>query len=202
MHAQSASLSEKVMSKHALLGPTKLLASGRIGREVGVNRSDRPVFVDADGHICCEHGERAATIQSWINAERENPEATVCRPSVCNCANLDGLLTSYDVPCDERPASNGSLFKLVGWLGAAEIKANTRPQRFVLTTYEGNDIWVQPSGTIVCEHGNSKKALNKLNTCKNVRFRSKSIVKCNCRSLSIPRRVGSVFVQKKSLIKV
>ena len=33
------------MSKHELLGPTTLLASGRIGREVGVNRSDRPVFV-------------------------------------------------------------------------------------------------------------------------------------------------------------
>ena len=190
------------MSKHALLGPTTLLASGRIGREVGVNRSDRPTFVDAEGNICCEHGERPMTIQSWINMERDNPEATVCRPSVCNCANLDGLLTSYHVPDDERPAPRGSLFKLVGSLGAAEIKANTRPQRFVFTTHEGSEIWVQPSGTIVCKHGNSQKTLNKLNTCKNARFRSKSIVKCSCLSLSIPRRVGSVFVQKKSLIKV
>ena len=188
------------MSKHTLLGPTTLLASGRIGREVGVNRSDRPVFVDAEGHICCEHGERAATIQSWINVERENPETTVCRPSVCNCANLDGLLTSYQVPCDERPAPSGSLFKLVGSLGAAEIKANTRPQRFVLTTHEGNEIWVQPSGTRVCKHGNTQKTLHKLNSCNSARFRSTSIVKCNCRSLSVPRRVGSVFVQKKSLI--
>ena len=189
------------MSKHALLGPTTLLASGRIGREVGVNRSDRPVFVDAEGHICCEHGERAATLQSWINMERENPETTVCRPSVCNCANLDGLLTSYSVPDEERPAPSGSLFKLVGSLRATEIEANTRPQRFVLTTHEGNEIWVQPSGTIVCKHGNSQKTLKKLNTCKNARFRSTNIVKCNCRSLSIPRRVGSVFVHKKSTIK-
>lgn len=189
------------MSKHALLGPTTLLASGRIGREVGVNRSDRPVFVDAEGHICCEHGERAATIQSWINAERENPEATVCRPSVCNCANLDGLLTSYHVPDAERPVQSGSLFKLVGSLGTTEIKANTRPQRFVLTTHKGNEIWVQPSGTIVCRHGNSQKTLNKLTMGKEARFRSASVVKCACRSLSIPRRVGSVFVQKKSLIK-
>jgi len=187
------------MSKHALLGPTTLLASGRVGREVGVNRSDRPVYIDAEGHICCEHGERAATIQSWTNAERTNLGTAACRPSVCNCANIDGLLTSYHVPDDEWPAPSGSLFKLVGSLGAAEIKANTRPQRFVLTTHEGNEIWVQPSGTIVCRHGNSQKTLNKLTTCKTARFRSASIVKCSCRSVSIPRRVGSVFV-KKSLI--
>ena len=139
------------MSKHALLGPTTLLASGRIGREVGVNRSDRPVFVDSDGHICCEHGERAATIQSWINAERETPDTAVSRPSVCDCANLDGLLTTYDVPNENLPVHGGSLFKLCGSLGTAEITANTRPQRFVLTTHEGHELWVQPSGTIVCK---------------------------------------------------
>jgi len=82
----------------------------------------------------------------------------------------------------------------------ARARARAR-QRFVLTTHEGNEIWVQPSGTIVCRHGNSQKTLNKLNTNKTARFRSASIVKCNCRSLSIPRRVGSVFVQKKCLIK-
>lgn len=184
------------MSKHTLLGPTKLLASGRIGREVGVNRSDRPVFVDPDGHICCEHGERAATIQSWINAG-----TAVCRPSVCDCKNLDGLLTTYDVPEEQWPVHGGSLFKLCGSLGTAEITANTRPQRFVLTTHEGHELWVQPSGTIVCKHGNSRKTLNKLSTCKTARFRSSSIVKCDCRSLRIPRRVGSVFVQQKSVIK-
>ena len=137
------------MSKHELLGPTTLLASGRIGREVAVNRSDRPVFVDSDGHICCEHGERAATIQSWINAERETPDTAVCRPSVCDCANLDGLLTTYDVPNENLPVHGGSLFKLCGSLGTAEITANTRPQRFVLTTHEGHELWVQPSGMIV-----------------------------------------------------
>ena len=189
------------MSKHALLGPTTLLASGRIGREVGINRSDRPVFVDSDGQICCEHGERAATIQSWINAERETPDTAVSRPSVCDCANLDGLLTTYDVPNENLPVHSGSLFKLCGSLGTAEITANTRPQRFVLTTHEGHELWVQPSGTIVCKHGNSRKTLNKLNTCKTARFRSSSIVKCDCRSLRIPRRVGSVFVQQKSVIK-
>ena len=190
-----------VMSKHALLGPTKLLVSGRIGREVGVNRSDRPVFVDSDGHICCEHGERAATIQSWINAERENPNTAVCRPSVCDCANLDGLLTTYDVPNEKWPVHSESLFKLCGSLGTAEITANTRPQRFVLITHAGHELWVQPSGTIVCRHGHTQKTLNKLNTCKTARFRSSTIVKCSCRSLSIPRRVGSVFAHKKSRIK-
>lgn len=189
------------MSKHALLGPTTLLASGRIGREVGINRSDRPVFVDSDGHICCEHGERSATIQSWINAERETPGTAVCRPSVCDCANLDGLLTTYDVPEAQWPVRGGSLFKLCGSLETAEITANTRPQRFVLTTHEGHELWVQPSGTIVCKHGNSRKTLNKLSTCKTARFRSSSIVKCDCRSLRTPRRVGSVFAQRKPLIK-
>ena len=189
------------MPSPASPGPTTLLVSGRLGCQIGVNRSDRPVFVDSEGHICCEHGERAATIQSWINTERENPGTTVCRPSLCDCANLDGLLTSYNVPDEKRPVQSGSLFKLCGSLGNTEIKANTRPQRFVLTTYDGHELWVQPSGTIVCKHGNSRKMLNKLNTCKAARFRSSSVVKCVCRSLSVPRRVGSVFAQRKPLIK-
>ena len=135
------------------------------------------------------------------SVSRETPGTAVCRPSVCDCTNLDGLLTTYDVPNEILPVHGGSLFKLCGSLGTAEIKATTRPQRFVLTTHAGHELWVQPSGTIVCRHGNSQKTLNKLNTCKTARFRSSNIVKCSCRSLSIPRRVGSVFARKKSRIK-
>ena len=53
-----------------VVGPTVLLASGRLGRQVSVNRSDRPVYVDREGLPCCAHGERATTIQSWLKHER------------------------------------------------------------------------------------------------------------------------------------
>lgn len=183
------------------LGPTVLLASGRLGREVGINRSDRPVFIDSEGHICCEHGERAPTIQAWINAERERAKDegdATNRPSVCNCQNLDGLLSSYGIDEAQWPKLTCPLFKQLGSLGAAEAKFNTRPQRFALTTHEGVELWVQPSGMLVCKHGNSKKTLLKLQDTNNTRpkFRSSRIVKCGCTSLAVPRRVGSVFAAK------
>tara|TARA_B110001452_G_scaffold86424_1_gene70600 strand:+ start:437 stop:1027 length:591 start_codon:yes stop_codon:yes gene_type:complete len=183
------------------LGPTVLLASGRLGRKVGINRSDRPVFIDSEGHICCEHGERAPTIQAWINLERAKDEGDVTnRPSVCDCQNLDGLLTRYDIDEAQWPKLTCPLFKQLGSLGAAEAKFNTRPQRFALTTHEGVELWVQPSGMLVCKHGNSKKTLNKLlqNTNDKAKFRSSRIVKCGCSSLAVPRRVGSVFAAAKS----
>ena len=144
----------------ASLGPTVLLSSGRLGREVGVNRSDRPVFIDSEGHICCEHGERAPTIQAWLNAERAKDGGS--RPSVCDCQNLDGLLTSYSVEESEWPKLTCSVYKQLGALGAQETNFNTRPQRFALTTREGVELWVQPSGMLVCKHGNSKKTTGEI----------------------------------------
>lgn len=185
------------------LGPTVLLSSGRLGREVAVNRSDRPVFIDSEGHICCEHGERAPTIQAWINAERAKDEGDATnRPSFCDCKNLDGLLTSYDVDETQWPKLTCSVYKQLGVLGAQETNFNTRPQRFALTTHEGVELWVQPSGMLVCKHGNSKKTLTKLrDTTTNKKFRSSRIIKCECCTLSVPRRVGSVFAAAKSNLK-
>ena len=183
------------------LGPTVLLASGRLGREVGTNRSDQPVYIDSEGHTCCKHGERAPTIQAWINAERAKEEGdATSRPSGCDCQNLDGLLTSYDVDREQWPKLTCSLYKQLGALNAEETTFNTRPQRFALTTHEGVELWVQPSGTLVCKHGNTKKTLNKLlqNTNDKAKFRSSRIVKCGCTSLAVPRRVGSVFAAAKS----
>ena len=181
------------------LGTTKLLQSGRLGRQVTINRSDNAVFVDSDGHLCCKHGERAPTIQAWLNAERAAKEGNgFSRPSSCDCQNVDGLLTSYKIEKKEWPKIGCSLYKCLGALGAQEIN-HARPQRFATAIHENSDIWVQPSGTLVCKHGNSKKMLKKLTTNRDTRFRSSRVIKCHC-SLSVPRRVGSVFAQKQTII--
>ena len=185
-----------MMPSPASPGPTALLASGRLGRQIGVNRSDQPIFVDSCGHVCCMHGERASTIMSWVKAERENAENPICRPSLCSCENVDGLLSTYSIDKEQWPKKDGSLYKLLGVLGAEEANVNTRPQRYALTTHAGVEVWVQPTGTLVCKHGNTKKLLTKVATKDDrSKFRSSRITKCRC-TLSIPRRVGSVFVKQ------
>ena len=186
--------------KTSSLGPTELLLSGRLGRQVTVNRSDNAVFIDSEGQLCCKHGERAPTIQAWLNAERVASEDNgFTRPSSCDCQNVDGLLTSYNIEETEWPKMGCSLYKCLGALGASEIK-HARPQRFAIKTHESSEIWVQPSGTLVCKHGNSKKMLNKLLANRDTKFRSSRVTKCYC-SLRVPRRVGSVFAQKQTIIK-
>ena len=178
-----------------------LLPSGRLGCEVATNRSDQPVFVDSDGHPCCRHGERAATIQAWLNAERKDPAFE--RPSCCDCENLDGLMTSVDgegrrsdIPEDDLPKTDAPLYQLLGMLNHPEKKCNTRPQRFLLTTHVGDEIWVQPAGSLVCKHGNSKKMLKKIQKAEpTASYKNRRLEKCTC-SLSVPRRVGTVFSVK------
>ena len=176
------------------LGPAQLLPSGRLARQVSVNRSDEAVFIDKDGVTCCRHGERGATIQAWINSERVDPNFK--RPSVCDCGNLDGLLTCYDITPIDYPMldKSGSLYKLLGTTGADEVKVNSRPQRLALKTGE-TEIWIQPTGTIVCKHGNSRKVIARMKKAGSTRSRSLCTIPCSC-NLSIPRRVGSIIVTK------
>ena len=178
--------------------PVRLLASGRLGQQVSVNRSDRPVFIDPDAQLCCEHGERAMTIQSWLTLERSNPDFK--RPSVCDCQNIDGLLTSYPEAQVCLPSAEESLYKVLGEIGSEETRPSSRPQRLALRMSSGAEVWVQPSGTLVCRHGNSRKILARMNQGEK-RFRSKGVVKCNC-VLTVPRRVGSVFAARSKGSKV
>jgi hypothetical protein len=178
------------------LGPVQLLASGRIARQVSINRSNEPVFIDKDGVTCCRHGERPATIQAWLNSERVDPK--FARPSTCDCGNLDGLLTDYDLTAADLPtlSKDETLFELLGKMNADECKVNTRPQRLALRTGT-SELWIQPKGTIVCKHGNSRKVIVRMMKGDAKRFRSSAVVKCAC-CLSIPRRVGSVLVSKNA----
>jgi len=183
------------------LGPVQLLPSGRDARQVSINRSDEPVFIDKDGVTCCRHGERGPTIQAWLNSERADPDFK--RPSVCDCGNLDGLLTAYDLTAADLPTlgEGETLFKLLGTMNVDEIKVNSRPQRLALKTSK-SELWIQPTGTIVCKHGNSRKVIARM--MRDVpgevkRFRSSRVTKCHC-CLSIPRRVGSVLVPKNARV--
>lgn len=174
------------------VGPVAFLPSGRLGRQIAVNRSDKPVFVDASGHTCCVHGERAPSIQAWINQEKADPSFK--RPSVCDCKNVDGLLTTYNVAESDWPKTEGSLYKLLGTMESEEKTMNTRPQRLALKT-PTCELWIQPAGTIVCAHGNSRKVLSRMHK-DATRFKSAGVVKCACK-MQVPRRVGSVFVGGK-----
>ena len=181
------------------LGPVRLLASGRVARQVSINRSNEPVFIDKDGVTCCRHGERGPTIQAWLNSERSDPAFE--RPSVCDCGNLDGLLTAYDITSADFPTlgEGETLFKLLGTMDVDEIKVNSRPQRLALKTNK-SELWIQPTGTIVCKHGNSRKVIARMKGDGEAkRFRSSRVTKCDC-CLSIPRRVGSVLVAKNARV--
>lgn len=170
------------------LGPPKLLASGRIGRQVATNRCGKPVHIDTNGLACCEHGERRPSIISWINSARANPSFQ--RSSLCTCENVDGLMTNYHVDKLDLPSADTSLFELLGAMGNEEKIVNTRPQRIALKT-PTCELWIQPSGIIVCPHGNSRKVLARMRK-EATRFRSNGVVKCSC-VINVPRRVGSVF---------
>ena len=174
------------------LGPPKLLESGRMGRQVALNRSDKPVFVDNQGKLTCHHGERAICIQEWLAKERA--DESFVRPSVCDCQNIDGLLTDYKLADTDKcvcPASMRDFYQLLGALDAEQKVLNTRPQRKALTTPEG-ELWMQPSGTLVCTHGNTRKMLSRFAAGHAPSFKRKSLTPCKC-TLRIPRRRGSVF---------
>ena len=171
----------------------RLTPAGRLGVQVAQNKSDQPVLVCAEGKAMCVHGERAASIQAWLNAERADPNYN--RPSVCTCKNLDGLLTDYrGVTPPVPPVDLKSLYKLLGTLDAAECVNNSRPQRLAIKTAT-SELWIQPAGTVVCKHGNTRKVISKMAKTDGARHRRSSVTKCAC-CLSVPRRVGSVFATK------
>lgn len=171
------------------LGPTVLLPSGRTGRQIATNRSDKPVYIDSQGKATCHHGERAASIMAWIALERA--DASYTRPSVCDCENIDGLLTEYDYENTPDPTRSLPLYKFLGAIGAEEKTVSSRPQRKALGSGD-KAVWVQPAGTLVCTHGNTRKMIARMIADDSKRFKCKSIQKCRC-ALTIPRRVGSVF---------
>jgi hypothetical protein len=103
-------------------------------------------------------------------------------------------MTNYEVDTLDLPPADIPLYKLLTAMGNEEKMVNTRPQRIALKT-PTCELWIQPSGTIVCPHGNSRKVLGRMRK-EATRFRSNGVVKCNC-MMNIPRRVGSVFAGGK-----
>jgi hypothetical protein len=171
----------------------RLTPAGRLGIQVAQNKSDQPVLVCTEGKAMCVHGERAASIQAWLNAERADPNNI--RPSVCTCQNLDGLMTDYRGVTPPVPSTDlKSLYKLLGTIGAAECVNNSRPQRLAIKTPTA-ELWVQPAGTVVCKHGNTRKVISKMAKTEEARHRRGGVTKCSC-CLTVPRRVGSVFAAK------
>ena len=178
-----------------------ILSSGRLGYPASINRSDKPVFIDTRGARMCMHGEKGALIRTWMAAEKDDPGFD--RGSPCTCRNVDGLMSGGPTAACDPPKAYGpkseNLYDLLGVLGAPEKESGSRPQRLALET-TGSELWVQPSGQVVCEHGNSRKILDKLQRQRAsmadeqspAHFRSSGMTRCGC-IMKVPRRRGSVF---------
>ena len=189
-------------------GPTTVLSSGRLGRLIAHNASDEAIFIGEDGRPLCRHGEKASSILNWASRERSEDAkwADFERDSVCDCSGILGLLTNYidgetpeyNVSKDDLPKFNGkrsSLYEFLGGAAAEECRVRNVPQRFVSKIpVSGHGIWMQPSGMLVCKHGNSAKVLRKMNPPNPATAQVKPYTcdrrdRCTCR-LDIPRRCG------------
>ena len=175
------------------LGPLAILPSGRLCRSIGQNRSGNDVFIDSFGKAVCAHGEVGHTIVGWLRQEANGASrADVRRGSPCDCVNSDGLMVEYtSIPSCELPdpGSFKGVFDLLGAIGAEEKVVKTRPQRLALLNEPGKEVWVQPSGALVCAHGLSARTLAAGGRAKRG---SGERVSCGCQ-LRVLRRKGSIF---------
>lgn len=172
----------------------RLTPAGRIGAPVALSKSNREVLVCTKSETMCVHGERPASLLAWMASERADP--TFKRPSVCDCQNLDGLLTNYKGACPLVPdVRMATLYKVLGEIGTEEIVVSGRPQRLAIDTSSSGQIWIQPAGTIVCKHGNTRKMVTSMANPETARRRKNGVTVCDCK-LVIPRRQGSVFSKR------
>ena len=103
-------------------------------------------------------------------------------------------MTAYECVDDKRGELDVPLFKMLGMLGAKEKTVNSRPQRLAVEK-DGVEVWVQPSGTLVCAHGNTRRAIAKMKK-GGSNFKRKCTIVCEC-SLVFPRRRGTIFAPKQ-----
>lgn len=174
----------------------RLTPAGRIGLPVALSKSNRDVLVCTKSKTMCVHGERPASLLAWMASERADP--TFKRPSVCDCQNLDGLLTDYKGSCPFVPdVRMTTLYKALGEIGTEEIVVCGRPQRLAIdASPSSGQIWIQPAGTVVCQHGNTRKMIAAMANPETARRRKNDVTVCDCK-LVIPRRQGSVFSKRE-----
>ena len=100
-------------------------------------------------------------------------------------------MTNYMINDADTPKLEGSLYHLLGAMGAREVVRKTRPQRLALATKKG-EVWVQPSGLLVCPHGHSRRMIYKLRG-KGAVSKRKAPDPCGC-TIHVPHRIGSVLI--------
>ena len=188
------------MTSDAKVGGLEILPSGRLCRRVTSNRSGKPVYIDGEKKLVCVHGERGYTIQGWLTREAKGEAREKVRfSSPCNCENVLGLMSEYDVAEADVPQQTAfdGVFALLGAIGAEERIIRTIPQRLAFSPGNGvADIWVQPNGKQVCEHGNSRVILAKMQKSPSgAKYKGPSRVVCNCK-WKVPRREGSIFGER------
>ena len=216
------------------MGAVQVLASGRLGRQVATNEARDPVYVgeiDASGErapALCKHGERHPTISGWLHMEKR-PDFKGRTDSVCDCDGTLGLhfdlvamwakRMSNVTGCSLADARESTLSLLPTYTAPSDVydaaiamgnktrMNNKRPQVFLCVSPETKtDIYMQPIGRLVCEHGNCAKYLRKMNPpdeavsdrCRSaskqklerVDFDAKRRTSCSCKFV-VPRRWGS-----------
>jgi hypothetical protein len=149
-------------------------------------------------------GGRPSVTQGATMAAAVN---SCCRgDTLCDCTTTDGLNTEYNIqPGDlpKLPPGPSGLYYFLGRSDAPEIVQNKIPQRFAFKSREASgessEVWIQVNGTVVCEHGNTRRVQAVLRNTDNhpetpyIPRANSTIVTCRCHTV-VPRRRCSVIL--------
>ena len=153
----------------------EVLPNNRLGLRLPPLKCGKVVYLSVDGHTrLCEHGETASMISQWCsNGPCERPAH-----SVCSCKNVDGLTVGrfQTAPAGWNPPR---YYDVLVANGARECElGGGRVARHIPTTEGVNEMWMLPSGSIRCRHGNS---LNTLKAMASSQLSRKFRNRCDCK---------------------
>ena len=155
-----------------------VLSSYRAARLHHIESSGREVFMDHEGQLCCEHGERGRALSRWLTREKEDCLAVAegrCvkpfrRDSVCNCRTTDGL---FATPQLQAPSPPQSLYAYLQDMDAPFVFSHHLPA-VELPFHPG--IYLRVDGKLACRHGNTKRSIK--------------AGRCDCAVPVLPKRQG------------
>ena len=155
-----------------------LLASYRVGKLHHVESSGRCVFLDHEGHLCCQHGERGRAISRWLSKEKEIAIAlsegrvveSFKRDSVCDCKTTDGL---YATPQIKPPVPPWSIYAFLQDQDAPFVFSRHVPA-VELPFHPGT--YLRTDGKLACRHGYTQRSIKR--------------GRCACIVPNLPKRNG------------
>ena len=174
------------------VGELVLLPSFKMGRLINVEPDGRKIYKDdASGHLLCEHGERASTINSWVLNEKTAKMNGMPIPprlaSCCTCQTTEGMHKAYPILTPSPPAL--SLFEHLQLLDTDCQHFKGREARRIPFTHNEFATYVTRDGKLLCKHGRARLTLQ----WDGKRARKHGEVPrgaCGCKAFPLPKRAG------------